>query len=58
MAFAFTGIPVEQVAVVEVQKIGTELQCSDSVCLVPAITRVEIPAENVLGAPPVSRREI
>ena len=55
MAFAFTGVPVEQLAVVEVQVINPDLLNPD---LTPTIPKPQIPAENNLGTPLVSRREI
>jgi hypothetical protein len=56
MAFLITGVPVEQIAVVEVQ--NTPNPCPDGICLMPGITRVEIPTENESGALLVPRQEI
>lgn len=48
MSFVITGVPVEQLAVVEVQKL--EDPCVGGGCSRPLIPRVEISAENEPGA--------
>lgn len=55
MPFLITGVPVEQIAVVEVQ--NTNGPCVDGICPMPGITRVEIPTENGPGALLVPRQE-
>lgn len=59
MSFLITGIPVEQIAVVEGKDLS--LTCTpgpDGTCLTPGLTRVEIPTENGSGALLVPRQEI